>query len=258
MSNESQAVTSVPDDRGVLTLTMDRPDKHNAFDDLVIAALSDALAQYSEDSAVRVLVLQATGRSFSAGADLSWMQRMAEYDYDANVRDAEALAEMLYQLYSFPVPTIARVQGAAYGGGVGLAACCDIVVAGPRAAFMLSEVKLGLIPATISPYVIAAIGSRASLRYFTTAERIDVETARELGLVSLAVSEEELDETVTGLIDSVLANRPKAVRAAKKLVHDVTGRSIDSTLRRQTSEAIAATRVSEEGQSGLKAFLGKS
>ena len=258
MSHESQLVTTSLDDRGVLTLTLDRPEKHNAFDDLVIAALNDTLAQHRENSEVRALVLQATGRSFSAGADLSWMQRMAEYDYDANVRDAELLAQMLHQLYSFPVPTIARVQGAAYGGGVGLAACCDIVVAGPRAAFMLSEVKLGLIPATISPYVIAAIGSRASLRYFTTAERIDVETARELGLVSMLVEEEGLDAAVSGLIDAVLANGPMAVRAAKKLVHDVSGRPIDDTLRRQTSEAIAAIRVSDEGQSGLKAFLNNS
>src|SRR5210317_2194718 len=177
-------VTLTIDARGVATVTLDRPDKHNAFDDEVICALKDRFVELAADRTVRVVILASTGKSFSAGADLNWMRRMAEYDFGHNMRDAEQLAAMLKALADLPQPTIARVQGAAYGGAVGLVSCCDIAIAGERASFCLSEVKIGLVPATISPYVIRAIGERAACRYFVTAERFDAARAADLGLVS--------------------------------------------------------------------------
>ena len=158
------------DSRGVLTITLNRAERHNAFDDHIIAELTPILLDHESRSELRALVLRAEGRSFCAGADLQWMQRCAQYDYAQNLADAQGLANLLYRLNEFPVPTIARVQGAAFGGGVGLVSCCDMAVGSPRASFMLSEVRIGLIPATIGPYVSAAIGARATRRYFTTAE----------------------------------------------------------------------------------------
>jgi methylglutaconyl-CoA hydratase len=181
------------DERGVVTLTLDRPQLHNAFDDALIAELIKVLALYKAHSQSRLLVLRANGKSFSAGADLNWMQRVAQYTQAENKADAENLAELMSSLYYFPHPTIAVVQGAAFGGGVGLVSCCDIALASDKASFCLSEVKLGLVPAVISPYVIAAIGARQAQRYFLSAERFDAQTAYHLGLVQQLCSAEDLD-----------------------------------------------------------------
>lgn len=255
MSEQTLKITT--DSRGVRTICMGRPDIHNAFDDAVIAEFSKAFLQAEQDSAVRIVVLAAEGKSFSAGANLGWMKRMASYSYDENLRDSNALAEMLRRLNFLSKPTIARVQGAAFGGAVGLVACCDMAVASPRASFCLSEVKIGLIPATISPYVIAAIGQRAARRYFLTAERFKANTALQLGLVSEIHEEDELDAGVDQLVDALLANSPNAVAQAKRLVADVAEREISSELIADTSARIAEIRVSAEGQEGLGAFLEK-
>ena len=203
------------------------------------------------------MVLGSEGKSFSAGADLEWMKRMASYSYEENLRDASALALMLKTLNEIPQPTIARVQGAAFGGAVGLVSCCDMAVAASAASFSLSEVKIGLVPATISPYVIAAIGQRAVRRYFVTAERFDAHRAMEIGLVNEVVDAEQLDQEIDRLIDALLANGPEAILAAKRLVFDIAGKPIDQQLIDSTCETIAAIRVSEQGQEGLQAFLEK-
>ena len=252
-----QTIQVAIDARGVATVTMCRADKHNAFDDAVIAELTQAFEKLASDSNVRVMVLAAEGKSFSAGADLGWMKRMASYSYAENLRDGTALAIMLKTLNTLPFPTIARVQGAAFGGAVGLVSCCDMAIATPRASFSLSEVKIGLIPATISPYVVAAIGQRASRRYFMTAERFSAEEAARLGLVSQLVAEEQLDETINSMIDTLLANSPAAIRAAKELIFAVDNRVLSDELINDTAERIARIRVSPEGQEGLGAFLEK-
>ncbi len=234
---------------------MNNPDKHNAFDDEIIGELTEAFVAIADNSNVRVMVLGSEGKSFSAGADLEWMKRMASYSYDENLRDASALALMLKTLNEIPQPTIARVQGAAFGGAVGLVSCCDMAVAASAASFSLSEVKIGLVPATISPYVIAAIGQRAARRYFVTAERFDAHRALQLGLVNEVVDAEQLDQEIDRLINTLLANGPEAVTGAKQLVFDVAGKPIDQQLIDATCETIAAIRVSEQGQEGLQAFL---
>ncbi|MFT4919692.1 MAG: methylglutaconyl-CoA hydratase [Zhongshania aliphaticivorans] len=245
------------DERGVATITLNRPDIHNAFDDTVIAALTNAFTHAANDPAVRVVVLAANGKSFCAGGDLNWMRRMAGYNYDENLQDSNALADMLRTLNFLPKPTIARVQGAAYGGGVGLVACCDIAVASSNSAFCLSEVKVGLIPATISPYVVQAIGQRAARRYFTTAELISANTAHVLGLVSELVEPKELEAHVANIVTNLLRNGPNAIAEAKRLVLDIAGREIDAAMIADTSERIAQTRGSDEGREGLSAFLEK-
>jgi methylglutaconyl-CoA hydratase len=245
------------DERGVATITLNRPEIHNAFDDTVIAALTNAFTHAANDPAVRVVVLAANGKSFCAGGDLNWMRRMAGYNYDENLRDSNALADMLRTLNFLPKPTIARVQGAAYGGGVGLVACCDIAVASSNSAFCLSEVKVGLIPATIGPYVVQAIGQRAARRYFTTAELISANTAHVLGLVSELVEPKELEAHVANIVTNLLRNGPNAIAEAKRLVLDIAGREIDAAMIADTSERIAQTRGSDEGREGLSAFLEK-
>jgi methylglutaconyl-CoA hydratase len=253
----TKTVTTAIDSRGVATVTLNRPNKHNAFDDTIIAELREAFDALAQRDEVRVVILASNGKSFSAGADLGWMKRMAEYDFGHNLKDAELLAGMLKSLHELPQPTIARVQGAAFGGAVGLVSCCDMAVGSERASFSLSEVKIGLVPATISPYVIKAIGERASRRYFTTAERFGAGEAHRIGLLSEVVAEEKLDETVETLVGAILSNGPNAVRAAKDLVASVANREIDSALIEDTCVRIAHIRVSEEGQEGLGAFLGK-
>ena len=243
------------DDHGVAQVRLNNPDKHNAFDDEIIGELTEAFVAIADNSNVRVMVLGSEGKSFSAGADLEWMKRMASYSYDENLRDASALALMLKTLNEIPQPTIARVQGAAFGGAVGLVSCCDMAVAASAASFSLSEVKIGLVPATISPYVIAAIGQRAARRYFVTAERFDAHRALQLGLVNEVVDAEQLDQEIDRLINTLLANGPEAVTGAKQLVFDVAGKPIDQQLIDATCETIAAIRVSEQGQEGLQAFL---
>ena len=202
----SQGFHTEQDSRGVATVTLDRPQVHNAFDDHLIAALTEELARLGQDRSVRVVVLAAAGKSFSAGADLNWMQRMAGYTEDENYRDSLALAGLMRTLNELPKPTVARVQGAAFGGGVGLVACCDVVVAAQQARFCLSEVKLGLIPAVISPYVVAAMGARQARRWFQTAEVFSAQRARELGLVHEVVEVHDLDDQVAGIVAALLGN----------------------------------------------------
>lgn len=245
------------DARGVARLTLDRPEQHNAFDDALIDALNQELEKLARDDSVRVVVLRAQGKSFSAGADLNWMRRLADYDEAQNHADAMRLAELMRNLYQLPKPTIAQVQGAAFGGGVGLVACCDIAIAGEQALFCLSEVKLGLIPAVISPYVINAIGARAARRYILTAESFDAEHACRLGLVHEVVAAADLDATVEKQIGRLLDCGPRAQSAAKDLILAVAGRPLDQDLVEETARRIASIRASAEGREGLNAFLEK-
>ena len=245
-------------DGPVAIITLNRPDKHNAFDDSLIAELTAQLQAIDTHADIRVVVLSASGKSFSAGADLNWMKRMAAYSEADNERDAMALATLMKTLYALSKPTIARVQGAAYGGGVGLVACCDIAVGTHNAAFSLSEVKLGLIPAVISPYVIATMGARAAHRYFLTAECFDAGEAYRLGLLSeLANDDDEMDERIEKLIAAILAAGPVALREAKLLIDAVSGQPLSNALVADTAARIARVRVSPEGQEGLRAFLEK-
>lgn len=255
MSNNT-VITHIGEE-GVATVTLNRQEKHNAFDEHVIAELQAAFDQLAAQDNVRVVILKSAGKNFSAGADLNWMKRMAEYDYDDNLKDARQLASMLKSLHDMPQPTIARVQGAAFGGAVGLISCCDIAVAEHNASFCLSEVKIGLIPATISPYVIRAIGERASKRYFITAERFSAEQALLLGLVSEIAADDSLDTVIEKIVKQLLANGPKAILASKKLVADFVGREISTSIIEDSCQRIAKIRISEEGQEGLDAFLNK-
>jgi len=242
---------------GVATIRMNRPEVHNAFDDILIAALTAELRRLDQLSAARVVVLAANGQSFSAGADLNWMRRMAGYSHEENLKDALALAGLMRVLDGMKKPTIAKVQGAAFGGGVGLVACCDIAVASTQASFSLSEVRLGLIPSVISPYVIAAIGERAARRYFLTAERFDAAEARRIGLVHEVVAGGELDQTVANMIGHLLKGGPQALAAAKQLIVDVGRRPMDDHLAMETARRIAAIRVDIEGREGITAFVEK-
>jgi len=255
MSTESVKLTA--NASGIATLTLNRPEVHNAFDDQLIAELTHKLLQLSHDSAVRAVVLAAEGKSFSAGADLNWMQRMARYSEAENIRDAIALANLMRTLNGMAKPTIARVQGAAFGGGVGLVACCDIAVASGAAQFCLSEVRLGLIPAVISPYVVAAIGERNARRYFLTAERFNAAEALRIGLVHSAVAEPELDAAVERVVGELLKGGPRAIAAAKELIAHVAHRPVDERLAEETAARIAQIRVSPEGLEGIAAFLDK-
>ncbi|HCP01328.1 MAG TPA: enoyl-CoA hydratase [Rhodospirillaceae bacterium] len=238
-------------------ITMARPKKHNAFDDGLIADLTSAFAHAGRDDAVRVVVLAGEGKSFSAGADLAWMERMADYSDAANLEDARKLAHMLRALNELPRPTIARVQGAAFGGGVGLVAACDIALASRTASFCLSEVRLGLIPSVISPYVVEAIGSRAARRYFQTAERFDAGEAHALGLVHEVVPNERLDSRLEELVDQLLENGPEAMAASKDLVRRVMAGAVDDDMVADTARRIADIRATDEGREGLRAFLEK-
>lgn len=253
----SDAIITTVDERGVATLTLNRADKHNAFDDVLISRLTDTLNEIGADDSVRVLVLGATGKSFSAGADLDWMRRTATYTREENLKDATALAALLRALANLSQPSVARIQGAAYGGGVGLIACCDIAVASERARFCLSEVKLGLIPGAISPYVCAAIGPRAARRYILTAETFDARQAQALGLVHEVVAADALAPTVEKFVHGLLNNGPRAMRAAKRLAEAVAGRPIDEAVIAETAVRIAEQRASAEGREGVSAFLEK-
>lgn len=241
---------------GVTTIRMNRAEKHNAFDETLIAELTAAFRAAGDDAA-RAVVLSAAGSSFSAGADLEWMRRMADQPRAANERDAMALADLMAAIDRCPKPVLGLVQGAAFGGGVGLAACCDIVIASEAASFCLSEVRLGLIPAVISPYVAAAIGPRACRRYFLTAERFDAATALSLGLVHEVVPAAELDAARDRMLGHLLKGGPKAQRAAKDLIAHVAAAKIDEPLMRDTAWRIAETRASAEGKEGIAAFLDK-
>lgn len=255
--NEENSVVLDLDERGVASLCINRPEIHNAFDDQLIQRLLQALEVVEADPNARVLVLRSEGKSFSAGADLRWMRRMADYSTDENRADAMELAELMKRLNGFSKPTIARVQGAAFGGGVGLVACCDMAIGTAAARFCLSEVRLGLIPAVISPYVVAAIGERAARRYFQTAERFDAQEAQRIGLLHEVVEEAELDSSIDRLIDNLLKGGPKALAAAKDLVFAVAHQPTTDAVIEDTAERITAARASDEGREGLNAFLEK-
>ena len=241
----------------VATVALNRPEVRNAFNDEVIAELAEAFTRLGEAPEVRAIVLMAEGPAFCAGADLNWMRRMADYTREENLADAEKLAFMLRTLYECPKPTIARVQGDVYAGGLGLVACCDMAVAVETAQFCVSEVKLGLIPATISPYVIRAMGARAAHRYFLTAERFGAAEAHRLGLVHEVAAAEGLDAAVAGLVAALTANSPNAVRECKALVQHVAGRDITRLLIDHTVKGIADIRASDEGKEGVQSFLQK-
>ncbi len=242
---------------GVARVTLNRPEVRNAFDDALIAELKRTLDAIAQDASARVLVLAGNGPAFCAGADLNWMKRMAGYGYEQNLADAQALAEMLAALDRMPKPTIARVHGPAFAGGTGLVAACDIAVGSSAAQFCFSEAKLGLSPATISPHVMRAIGERAARRLFLTAEVFDAAEAHRIGLLSLLVAPEELDQAVDSLVKHLLAGGPQAHRKIKQLVGAVSGRPVDDALVADTAARIAEIRVSPEGKEGIASFLEK-
>ena len=242
---------------GVATVRMNRAEMHNALDDALIAELTEALSAVGQDSALRVVILAGAGKSFSAGADLDWMRRMAENSYEENLAGARRLAALLRTLHDLPKPTIARVHGAAFGGALGLISACDIAVAADAAMFCLSEVRLGLIPAVISPYVVAAMGPRHARRYVLTAERFDAGEAARIGLVHRVVAADGLDAAVNEMAAALLAGGPAAQAAAKRLVADVAARSLDEALVEETAKRIAEIRATPEGREGVAAFLEK-
>ena len=241
----------------VATLWMNRPDLHNAFDETLIAELTAACVALNEDNDVRIVILAGRGKSFSAGADLNWMKRAANNGLDDNLNDARALALMLRTLAEMKKPTIARIQGAALGGGMGLAAACDIAVASTKAVFATSEVKFGIIPSAISPYVLRAIGARQAYRYFQSAERIDAHRALDIGLVHETVEPEQLDAKISEIVYSLLQGGPLSQAAAKDLIRTVNGRPINDTLVDDTAHRIAHLRATPEAREGIAAFLDK-
>lgn len=241
----------------VAQVYLNRPEVRNAFNDDVIAELRDAFTALGADASLRAIVLGGHGKAFCAGADLNWMRAMAGYSWDENRADAEQLAEMLWTIYRCPLPVVGRVHGDCYAGGVGLAAVCDVLVAADGVQFCLSEARLGLLPATIGPYVVRALGEQASRRYFLSAERFDAATAQALGFVHECVPASALDERVDAIVAALVANGPAAVKACKRLVQDVAGRPIDAALRADTARRIADIRVSAEGAEGVQSFLGK-
>lgn len=245
-------------ENGVATITLNRPDTHNAFDDHVIAALSGKLDVVRLESDVHAVLLRGAGKSFSAGADLNWMKRAANYTEAQNKADALALADMLNKLYTLPIVTIACVQGAAMGGGMGLASCCDIVIADKDAIFALSEVKLGLIPATIAPYVLRAMGERQARRYFQTGERFNGQRAYDMGFVhEVADGVTDIEVSLETLLKIIAANGPRAMKDAKKLCLDFAGKPITPETINDTASRIAHTRGGVEAKEGLSAFLEK-
>lgn len=245
------------DGRGVVRLTLNKPDIRNAFDGTLINDLTAKLEELAADESTRVLVLTGAGEAFSAGAELSWMRASGDQGDHENFQDALRLAELMRRLDDMPMPTVARINGAAMGGGVGLTACCDMAVAAEDAIFALSEVKLGIIPGAISPYVLRAIGPHFARRYFLTGERFDAATARSIGLVHEVVPADKLDATVDALLEELLAAGPKAVRAAKDLIAHVALKEIDDLLIRDTAQRIARQRAGDEAKEGLGAFLEK-
>ncbi len=248
----------ITDDGRIARVTLNRPEVRNAFNEGLIAELTTAFTTLGARTDLRAIVLAAEGKAFCAGADLNWMKAMAGYSWDENHADATRLADMLWALYSCPLPVIARVQGDVYAGGVGLVACADIVVAVDTAGFCLSEAKLGLLPATIGPYVVKALGEQASRRYFITAERFSAADAQRLGLVHEVVAADALDAKVAELTTALAANGPAAVRACKQLVKDVASREITPTLRDDTARRIADIRATAEGREGVQSFLNKA
>lgn len=241
----------------IATVTLNRPDVRNAFNETTIAEIKQAFSELGEDAGLRAIVLAANGPAFCAGADLNWMKKMAGYTHAENHADALQLAEMLRTIYLCPKPVVAKVQGDCYAGGMGLVAACDMAVAVDTAGFCLSEVKLGLIPATISPYVIRAMGARAAHRYFLTAERFGAAEALRIGFVHEVVAADQLDAKVDELLKALTTASPNAVRVCKKLVMDVAEREINAGLIAATVQGIADIRASDEGKEGVQSFLNK-
>ena len=259
-SEKSTGSTSpllVEHEAGVTTLTLNRPEINNAFDDEIISLLIMALDDCRLNDEVKIIKLTGAGKHFSAGADLNWMRRMAGLDYSANLEDASQLSRLMSTLYHLNKPTIAIVNGASYGGAVGLIACCDIVIASEKSSFCLSEVKIGLAPAVISPYVVKAIGERQARRYFVSGEVITSDKALALNLIHECLAETELPPFVDELTQKMLNNAPKAMGISKGLVQKVGNEKLDENLHHYTRDLIAQVRVSEEGQEGLSAFLEK-
>lgn len=243
-------------DNQIASLTLNRPQVHNAFNAEMIEALSNACDDIAKRDDMRAVVIRGEGKSFSAGADLNWMKDSIHFSKEQNREDAVKLAEMLNKLNTLPQLTIACVQGAAMGGGFGLVSCCDVVIAGPEAKFSLSEVKLGLIPATIGPYVIQAIGQRQARRFFQTGERFDAAKAHEIGLVHMLASERlSIDELLSGLLEEISKNGSYAMRAAKKLCFDLSGSYVPESVMDNTAERIAAIRTGDEAQERLNKFF---
>jgi methylglutaconyl-CoA hydratase len=243
--------------RGVATLWLNRPQRRNAFDEALIGAVTAAIEAASQDPAVRVLVVGGRGKAFCAGADLEWMERLAGLSHAENHADAERLARMFHALAAFPKPTIARVQGACFGGGIGLVAACDFAIAVTEARFCFSEVRIGLIPATIAPYVLRAIGPRAAARYMLSAETVDATVAAQLGLVSSVVGADQLDAAVAALTAALVVGGPRAQAKIKRLVRDLTGQPMDEAMVLDTAARIADARSSDEGREGIRAMLEK-
>ncbi len=241
----------------VASVWLNRPDVRNAFNETTIAEITQAFIALGADNQVKVIVLAARGPAFCAGADLNWMKKMAGYTHQENCADAALLAAMLSAIHTCPKPVVARIQGDCYAGGMGLVAACDIAVAVDTVQFCLSEVKLGLIPATISPYVVKAMGESAARRYFLTAERFSAIEAHRIGFIQAATAADELDAAIDGIVRALLANSPNAVREAKRLVQDVAGQPLTAALIDDTVARIAAIRASEEGREGVRAFLEK-
>lgn len=241
----------------VAKVFLNRPEVRNAFNDGVITELAETFTRLGQDPGVRAIVLGGHGKAFCAGADLNWMKSMAGYGWEDNRADATRLAEMLWAIYSCPLPVVGRLHGDCYAGGMGLAACCDVLVAAEGMHFCLSEARLGLLPATISPYVMRAMGEQAARRYFVTAERFSAAQARDMGFVHELVAPEALDAKVDEIVALLVANGPAAVKACKRLVQDFAGRDIAPELRAETARRIADIRASEEGREGVQAFLHK-
>jgi methylglutaconyl-CoA hydratase len=241
----------------VAKVFLNRPEVRNAFNDGVITELAETFTRLGQDPGVRVIVLGGHGKAFCAGADLNWMKSMAGYGWEDNRADATRLAEMLWAIYSCPLPVVGRLHGDCYAGGIGLAACCDVLVAAEGMHFCLSEARLGLLPATISPYVMRAMGEQAARRYFITAERFSAAQAREMGFVHELVAPDALDAKVDEIVALLVGNGPAAVKACKRLVQDFAGREITPDLRAETARRIADIRASDEGREGVQAFLNK-
>ncbi len=236
---------------------LDRPDVRNALNGVLIRELAAAFAAFAADAAVRAIVLGGSGKAFCAGADLAFMREVGSYTWEQNRADAETLAEMLWTLYTCPVPVVARIHGDCYAGGLGIASVCDIRVVAEGVNFSLSEARLGLLPATISPYVVRAMGEQAARRYFVTAERFGAAEAKAMGFAHEVTAADALDAKVEELVAALVANGPMATRACKKLVQDVAGREITPELRAETARRIADIRASAEGKEGVSSFLEK-
>lgn len=251
--NES-LITNI-DQRGVASLILNRPEKHNAFDDNLIRKINDALIEIDNDPLVRVLVITGNGKSFSSGADLSWMKAMVDYDLASNQQDAYLLAELMKHLKEFSKPIIVGINGNAFGGAIGIIACCDIAIASDQAQYCFSEVMLGIAPAVISPYIINAIGQQNTKRYFLSGELFSSADALKIGLIHCSVSDSDFKNTIEKQISQLLKGGPIAQREIKKLVSKLVPIKIDTT--DYTVDLIARLRVSDEGQAGLNAFLTK-